>query len=778
MSPSAAVLLGATGLLGVNYYPPFSADYRTLKENGYDHKEVIATDVAHFKRIGVDYVRLHCFDREISTPDGALRDNEHLDLLDFLLATCASNGIRAVLTPIAWFGAKEIWNTDGFSDYYDIRELITNTNTWPVQARFFKEFVAHRNRYTGFTYAKDPSVIAFEIINEPLYPDGTADETVAKYIDAMVGALRQGGVCKLIYYNSWHGRNGAVNGSLANGATASLYPTGLLSGHELQGSMLGSVRQSTLTYSQSVPVAPGKKRMIYEFEAADTPGSYMYPAMAKLFRAECVGAAALFQYDPLPIADRNLTWATHYFNLVYTPEKAISFAIAAEVMRRIPEGVAYEPASDKIYFAPFKVDANANVSQMVTSSDFLYSADALDSHPSADSLTRIWGCGRSSVVSSSGNGAYFFDKAGAGVWRVQAYPSFFELADPYTGNSERKRVTLPDKLEFNLAIPDLGKEYGVVPLEGGTCVSATDGVCEVVPGDYVFYRSGIDVSDARRRAKALDVPRFIIPSPTAVSPMIRVRNFPEQWGGDTPIPLEVQSVYANESGIRFERSGSAVQSFTLVDGTNNVVAALPSSGVWAGTAYAKDGETETVVGCGDVRFCVQPDEWNFFAAWRPLPRIADNGHYRWFAKGNDGGEPTWLIWVLSLSEPGHVSVAVQMACDGSLYSRLFPASGPGTSLVVRARAQGVSSTTFNLLIWQSDSRPWSAMVPVSDNWQDIVVPLSSMQYEAGWDGAPAYCGERPDIRLVKNIRIMLAGEYDLAASTKTHALEIKSITVR
>ena len=50
----------------------------------------------------------------------------------------------------------------------------------------------------------------------------------------------------------------------------------------------------------------------------------MYPAMARSFRAVGAQFAAMFAYDMLATASRNLGWQTHYLNLVYTPRKAMS----------------------------------------------------------------------------------------------------------------------------------------------------------------------------------------------------------------------------------------------------------------------------------------------------------------------------------------------------------------------------------------------------------------------------------------------------------------------
>ena len=119
---AAGVLRWAGGtnevaLLGVNYYAPFSVDYAELARLGLDHRQAIRDDVSHLRRLGLGNIRLHCFDREFSDAEGNLLDNEHVALLDYLIAECASNGLYTVLTPIAWWGGSYApGTTHGFSD--------------------------------------------------------------------------------------------------------------------------------------------------------------------------------------------------------------------------------------------------------------------------------------------------------------------------------------------------------------------------------------------------------------------------------------------------------------------------------------------------------------------------------------------------------------------------------------------------------------------------------------------------------------------------------------
>ena len=73
-------------LFGVNIYPAFYAEYQELKARGLDIRAEIESDLDQLARLGFDLIRVHCFDREFSTADGALVENERLALMDHLIA--------------------------------------------------------------------------------------------------------------------------------------------------------------------------------------------------------------------------------------------------------------------------------------------------------------------------------------------------------------------------------------------------------------------------------------------------------------------------------------------------------------------------------------------------------------------------------------------------------------------------------------------------------------------------------------------------------------------
>ncbi|MBR2837202.1 MAG: hypothetical protein IKE55_00295 [Kiritimatiellae bacterium] len=494
---------------GVNYYPPFSLDYHAIQDLGLDHKAVIREDVAHFRLLGVDCIRLLCFDRQISTRDGHLVDNENLELLDYLIAHCASNGIGTVLTPIAWWGGIRV--CDGFSKHYSMEQLVKDRSLWPVQERYLREFVAHRNRYTGHAYGDDPAVMFFECINEPIYAKDVTDEHVTEYANTLAAAIRTG-TRKPVFYNSWHGRNKAVGASSVDGVTGGYYPTGLVAGRELPGPHLATLYRPT-SLEPDAHIAR-KAKAIYEFDAADTEGAYMYPAIARLFRHEGAQMASMFQYDPAALADRNKNWQTHHLNLVYTPRKAVSFLIGGEAFRRLPRGCPFAPSDVSIAFPPFRVDASRDLSEMATATDYLYSCDPVTPPPAPEKLRRVVGTGRSAVAESSGTGAYFLLRRREGAWDLRLFPSVFPVADAFVGGDEAKVVKSSAAVEMAVRLPDLGRKFVVrdANRRGRFVARTVDGRMKLFPGRYFLVRSDV-AKDKPEDTELLDVDDFFAHPP-------------------------------------------------------------------------------------------------------------------------------------------------------------------------------------------------------------------------------------------------------------------------
>ena len=308
--------------------------------------------------------------------------------------------------------------------------------------------------------------------------------------------MRSTGCTKLIFYNvSQDFRIGeAIRRSKAQGVTFGWYPTGLNSGHELQGNYLRGVDAFPDMLRPELARMP---RIVYEFDSPDLRTGTMYPAMARTFRAVGTQFAAMFAYDMLATASRNLGWQTHYLNLVYTPRKAMSAIIAAEAMRRLPRMQSYGAYPENTRFGDFRVSADENLGELVARDAFLYAGSTHATPPDPAALSRIAGYGSSPTVTYEGEGIYFLDKVRAGVWRLEVYPDAVPVRDPFEPPNADKIVTraISRSWPMTVALPDLGASSRCSRSPPATVRTNGDGGrFTVTPGVYVLSAAGpVDV---------------------------------------------------------------------------------------------------------------------------------------------------------------------------------------------------------------------------------------------------------------------------------------------
>src|SRR4029077_2449005 len=240
-------------------------------------------------------------------------------------------------------------------------------------------------------------------------------------------------------------------------------------------------------------------RIVYEFDSPDLRTGYMFPAMARTFRAVGAQFAAMFAYDMLRTAARNLGWQTHYLSLVYTPRKAMSAIIAAEAMRRLPRLRSYGSYPENTRFGDFHLSAADDLGELVARDALLYAGSTRATPPEPAALRRIAGYGSSSTVTYEGEGIYFLDKVRPGVWRLEVYPDAVPVRDPFEPPSPDKVVTraISRVWPMTVTLPDLGTAFTVQPITARdrAATRAVAGRFAVTPGVYVLSVAGpVDVA--------------------------------------------------------------------------------------------------------------------------------------------------------------------------------------------------------------------------------------------------------------------------------------------
>ena len=436
------------GLFGANYCIMSGSDYRMAGLVSNDRKAMIDEDLAQFARMGWTALRLCSWgDWENADKAGNLIVNEHVDLLDYVIAQARARGIYILLTPIHTYDpafADQVNKPSaniGFSKYYSREEMGTNRASIAAQANYIKQLLEHINPYTKTAIKDEPAILFVEMINEPVHHPEDVAGSIA-YINTLVSAVRNTGCKKLTFFNVSQdfAIAPAIKSSTVDGVSFGWYPSGLVAGRTLQGNFL----QAVDGYPDMLrPDLKGRPRIVYEFDQADLLTGYLYPAMARTYRSVGAQFATMFAYDMLQTAPYNLGWQTHYLNLVHTPRKAVSAVIAAEAMRRLPAYQSYGRYPDSLEFGDFRVSYEHDSSEL-NASDVFMNAGATQSAPrDPRALTRIVGFDSSGVVDYEGSGAYFLDKVKDGLWRLEVYPDEVLVRDPF----EQPR---PDKIVSRL----------------------------------------------------------------------------------------------------------------------------------------------------------------------------------------------------------------------------------------------------------------------------------------------------------------------------------------
>ena len=490
---------------GVNYTLPFAHAYRALGYLGLDRKAAIDKDVYHLSRLGLNAYRIHLWDVELTDGQGNLLENEHIDLMDYLIAKLKERNIHIVITAQTNFGngyPERNIQTGGFSYNYDKCDMHSNPEAIAAQETYLRDLVKHTNPYTGLAYKDDPSIVGFEINNEPCH-SGTKEEVKA-YINRMLKSMSKAGNRKPVFYNVSH--NGyvaeAYYETTVQGTTYQWYPIGLVSGQTQQGNFLPYVDRYDIPFAGKVKEFNKKARMIYEFDPADIMYSYMYPAMVRTFRTAGFQWITQFAYDPIDLAFANTEYQTHFLNLAYTPNKAISMKIAAEAARSLKRGESYGSyPQDTIFGNGFRVSYAEDLSELNNGEKFYYSNQTNTPPKDASKLVSIAGCGSSPIVDYEVTGAYFIDCLESGIWRLEVMPDAVVVNDPFAKPSLKKEVVsiIYGAWDMALRIPDLGKAFTLTALDKKNDrkeETVTNGViCDLRPGVYLLKRNGYPATE-------------------------------------------------------------------------------------------------------------------------------------------------------------------------------------------------------------------------------------------------------------------------------------------
>jgi hypothetical protein len=809
---------------GVNYTVPFAHAYRTAKKNNLNIEKIIDDDVYHFARLGFDAYRVHVWDTEISDTLGNLLANDHLRLFDYLLFKLKERGIKSLVTPIAFWGngwPEPDEKTPGFAAKYGKGACLINLDAIKAQENYLTQFLNHVNQYTGVAYKDDPDIIAFEVSNEPHH--GESPEKVRAFIKRMIAAMRKSGTKKPIFYNISHSIHlaDAYFDAGIQGGTFQWYPTGLGARHELEGNVLPHVEKYKIPFADN-PKFKKIVKVVYEFDAADVGRSYIYPAMARSFREAGMQWATHFAYDPTYMASTNTEYGTHYMNLPYAPQKALSLMLASEVFHRIPMYRNFGSYPANTSFDGFHVSYEQDLAELITDKKFIYT-NTTSSTPSSASLEQIAGSGSSSIVKYEGAGAYFLDKLEPGVWRLEVMPDAVWIRDPFTRTSPTKELAVINyrtwPMTINLA--DIGENFSVSSLNDGNSFEARASGKNflIKPGAYLIQKSGTATKlSGNDKWKNIRLKEFSAPAQSLNKALVLHKPVDEATAGNPitinativskEIPEWVEvSVWGNARGekIKMERVNGYEYSATIPEKAMTV-------GVlrYFITVFEK-GKKATFPGGNPVA----TNDWDFYDDASYQLRVVEKGSSVYLfnaATDNDGVIRQWTrnSGLVPSAEPGKAELQVnaeklftpdpenrngEKIAD---FSFQFPFAkklvgrktdiNAATKLVFKGRSLDSAPGKLQVSLVMRDGTTFGTLISLDTKTGEYSVPLSDLKkvkmvtLPRPYPTFLAYYFESAstaqlDLNNVEILQFSIGPGYSETELTKPHGVAIESVRV-
>ncbi|RNI28994.1 membrane or secreted protein [Rufibacter latericius] len=801
---------------GVNYTVPFAYGYRSVKARNVNPEKAIDQDVYHLARLGLDAFRVHVWDTEITDTLGNLQNNEHLRLFDYLVFKLKERNIRIMLTPIAFWGngyPEKDENTPGFSRLYGKQKALVNEYAFKAQENYIKQLLNHVNPYTQLTYGADANIIAAEVNNEP-HHSGPKSRTT-EYVNRMIAAMRATNWTKPIYYNISESPKyaDAVAKSKADGFSFQWYPTGLVANHTLQGNYLPHVDRYHIPFD-SIPEFKNKSLMVYEFDAGDVLGSYMYPAMAKSFRGAGFQWATQFAYDPLATAYGNTEYQTHYLNLAYTPSKAISLMIASKVFHQLPLRKSYGVYPADSVFDAFRVSYKESLSEINTPQVFLYSNTTKSKPVNAAKLTQVAGVGSSPVVQYSGSGAYFLDKLEKGVWRLEVMPDAIHIRDPFAKASPSKEVTRIQwqNQSMQIRLADLGETFTITAVNEGNNHSATAkaGGFQVQPGTYLLTKKPKTGVKQDASFGNLLVKEFVAPQPFDLKPFVAHQPLKEVSSG-RPFPITAQVVGISGTAkvsVQLNNQAAVYKTVSMEKvGANEYRAQVPvellSPGLVNYRIMLQDGDKHMTYPGG---FEGNPWAWDYYQneAYQTFV-AAENGALSLFNATTDrslyifpnlwkaderqliaASEPGQLVLKLTAKElPEEKTMGFQQFIGNKLKGRETELAG-FDKLVIRIRSTNARPAPVKVSLITATASAHSATVPVSNSFKDIEIPLNTLKPDSMMLLPRPYPGFQPfwfnaakpeafNLKEVEKLEISVKPEANAASAGQAQGFEVEAV---
>ena len=442
-------------LWGVNFQPGLSFEYAARMEDqnllvplkADDLKQVADQSFDELQILNCSLIRIHICPADFTDRQGNLQETIWLDVLDYTMAQAEHRGIYIYLTflndmPHGGFQFRP--NEDSFASVFPRAQWMIHDEAITATGNYIRQLLNRTNPYTGELYKNSPALAFVEPINEPDYSPADPEryDSVKSYVNRMVALFRSEGITLPVVWNcGWpkliRGRDDvfqAIADSDADAVSFCMYPGQEDLKHPYWAHMENLKDKNFLPYIQRCFDDPeylrwvlaerfaGKAKVVYEYETICNQSSYLYPAMAKVFRSLGAQVAAHWTYALTGYAE--YSGGSHVLNLKTTPGKAASFMLAGRVFETVPLYSEYSTTtSETDVFNNTALSFSQDLSAGINNGMLIHSR-TLPEHflPEVSSPQKITGVGSSPFVKYDGSGLYFIKPAENDALRVTIFP--------------------------------------------------------------------------------------------------------------------------------------------------------------------------------------------------------------------------------------------------------------------------------------------------------------------------------------------------------------------
>jgi hypothetical protein len=461
---------------------------------------------------------------------------------------------------------------------------------------------------------------------------------------------------------------------------------------------------------------------------------------------------------------------------------------------------------------------------MNTDTKFYYSNTTTTSPSNASKLQHIAGFGSSPIMQYEGAGAYFLDKIEDGVWRLELMPDAISIRDPFERASPKKEVTRIQWAShpITITLADLGQGFVIRGLNEGNNFSATatTGNFQVSPGTYLLTRTGKSLSAGKGDIGVIGKNEFVAPQPFSNDIYLQHDPYTEVSAGkpatitarivglDTgKVSLQVTRLGGgfgggggggqNQRTIAMTRSGAAdftavipgdfltqgVITYRIIIQKGNDYTLFP--GNIKGNPFAWDNvsnETwKTYVAAENGRLEIyNPDVDRSAKFYSSLRR----GFQQSYTTGQNPGRLVLRLAATELS--GNPVIGFQQYFGDKLKGRSMELTGLN-KLKIRARATGAQPLKTKITLINADGLAVSSTITVTDDFNDIEVPLTNLAPDSSLLLPRPYPGFHPlwfkgsatasGFRLqdAEKIEVLIGPGIPSSEYNKPYGLEVESI---